>query len=87
MYDALQAFRKFGKSVPKDIMLCDFDDAPESRMVVPAFTTVHIHTQIIAFSAAQLLITRIREPSLDDCRVCTQTDLIRRESTGAVQSN
>lgn len=85
-YDALQALRKLGKSVPKDVMLCGFDDAPESRMVVPALTTVHIHTQIMAFSAAQLLITRIREPSLDYCRVYTQTDLIRRESTGTVQS-
>ncbi|MBR6377739.1 MAG: LacI family DNA-binding transcriptional regulator [Oscillospiraceae bacterium] len=86
-YDALQALRKLGKAVPEDVMLCGFDDAPESRMVVPALTTVHIHTQIMAFSAAQLLITRIREPSLDYCRVYTQTDLIRWESTGAVQAN
>ncbi|MBQ5467272.1 MAG: hypothetical protein IIT62_00045 [Oscillospiraceae bacterium] len=46
-----------------------------------------VHTQIMAFSAAQLLITRIREPPLDDCRVYTQTDLIRRESTGTVHSD
>ena len=83
-YDALQVLRRLGKRVPEDLMLCGFDDAPESRMVVPALTTVHIHTQAMAFSAAQLLLTRIREPSLDFRKVYTDTDLVLRESTGPV---
>ena len=83
-YDALQILRRLGKRVPEDLMLCGFDDAPESRMVVPALTTVHIHTQAMAFSAAQLLLTRIREPSLDFRKVYTDTDLVLRESTGLV---
>ena len=82
-FDAVHILRRLGKSVPEDVMLCGFDDAPESRMVLPALTTVHIHTQIMAFSAAQLLITRIKEPSLDYRRVYTVTDLVIRESTGA----
>ena len=84
-YDALQILRRLGKRVPEDLMLCGFDDAPESRMVVPALTTVHIHTQAMAFSAAQLLLTRIREPSLDFRRLYTETDLVLRESTGALK--
>ncbi len=80
-YDALQILRRLGKRVPEDLMLCGFDDAPESRMVVPALTTVHIHTQAMAFSAAQLLLTRIQEPSLDFRKVYTDTDLLLREST------
>lgn len=80
-YDALQILRRLGKRVPEDLMLCGFDDAPESRMVVPALTTVHIHTQAMAFSAAQLLLTRIREPSLDYRKLYTETDLVLREST------
>ena len=83
--DALQILRRLGKRVPEDLMLCGFDDAPESRMVVPALTTVHIHTQVMAFSAAQLLLTRIREPSLDFRKVYTETDLVLRESTGALR--
>ena len=86
-YDALQILRRLGKRVPEDLMLCGFDDAPESRMVVPALTTVHIHTQVMAFSAAQLLLTRIREPSLDFRKVYTETDLVLRESTGALRDN
>ena len=83
-YDALQSLRKLGKSVPEDVMLAGFDNAPESRMVVPALTTVHIHTQVMAFSAAQLLISRIREPSLDFRKVYTETTLVPRESTGTL---
>ena len=48
----------------------------------PTLTTVHIHTQIIAFSAVHLLISRIRQPSLDYRTIHTETNLIYRESTG-----
>lgn len=81
-FDTLQVLRRMGKSVPEDVMLCGFDDSPESRRVFPSLTTVHIHTQIMAFSATHLLISRIEEPSLDFRRVYTATDLVIRESTG-----
>ena len=80
--DVLQALRDIGKSVPKDVWLCGFDDSPESRLISPPLTTVHIHTQIMAFSAVQLLLSRIKEPNLDYRTIVTQTDLILRESTG-----
>ena len=80
--DAVQVLRRLGKSVPGDVAVCGFDDAAESRLCDPPLTTVHIHTQIMAFSAAQLLISRIREPSLDFRTVHTETELIYRESTG-----
>lgn len=79
--DVVQALRKLGRSVPRDVMLCGFDDAPESRIMTPTLTTVHIHTQVMAFSAAQLLISRIKEPAMDYRVVHTETELIYREST------
>ena len=78
--DAIRILKKLGKSVPEDVMICGFDDTAESRLVKPALTTVHIHTQIMAYTAAQMLISRIREPSLDFRRVYTQTDLMLRDS-------
>ena len=63
------------------LLMCGFDDSAESRNSRPPLTTIHIHTQVMAFSAVQLLMTRIKEPSLDYRIVHTQTDLIRREST------
>ena len=79
--DALQAFKKSGYSVPDDVSLCGFDDSPESKIVTPAFTTIHIHSQIMGFSAVNLLMTRINEPSLNYRTVHTETSLIYREST------
>lgn len=80
--DLMQALSAAGKRVPEDVRLCGFDDSAESRLCNPALTTVHIHTQIIAFSAVHLLISRIRQPSLDYRTIHTETDLIYRESTG-----
>ena len=80
--DVIQAVRELGKSVPEDVWVCGFDDAPESRFISPPLTTIHIHTQIMAFSAVHLLMSRIREPNLDYRVMHTQTDLIYRASTG-----
>ena len=80
-FDVLRILREQGRSVPEDVLLCGFDDAPVSRIVSPALTTVHIHTQIMAFAAVDLLVSRIKEPELDYRTVYTQTDLIYRDST------
>ena len=79
--DALQVLKKLGYSVPKDVYLIGFDDSPESRIITPAFTTIHIHSQIMGFSAVNLLMSRINEPSLNYRTVYTETTLIYREST------
>lgn len=79
--DAMQVLSARGIRIPGRVMFCGFDDSAESRASRPPLTTVHIHTQVMAFSAVQLLMSRLKEPSLD-CRIVhTQTDLIYREST------
>ena len=85
--DALRVLREMGKTVPDDIWLCGFDDSPESRMMTPPLTTIHIHTQIMTFSAVHLLMSRIKEPNLDYRAIHTQTELIWRESTGNIKLN
>ena len=80
--DALQALKKSGYSVPDDVWLCGFDDSPESKIVTPSLTTIHIHSQIMGFSAVNLLMSRISEPSLNYRTLHTETNLIYRESTG-----
>jgi LacI family transcriptional regulator len=79
--DAIRALFSIGKTVPEDVRLLGFDDSAESRLSRPTLSTIHIHTQIMAFTAVQLLMSRMREPSLDYRIVHTQTDLIEREST------
>lgn len=79
--DVLQVLRKMGKSVPEDVLLSGFDDAPESRIFTPTLTTVHIHTQVMAYAACSLLLSRIDEPELDYRTMYTEADLIYRDST------
>ena len=79
--DLIRALFSIGKTVPEDVGVLGFDDAPESRICRPPLSTIHIHTQIMAFSAVQMLMSRIKEPWLDYRIGHTQTDLIEREST------
>ena len=49
--------------------------------MTPTLTTVHIHTQVMAVMAIQLLLTRIDQPGLDYRIVHTETELIYRDSS------
>jgi len=79
--DTMHVFKELGISVPQDIYLCGFDDSPESKVTSPTLTTIHIHSQIMGFSAVHLLMSRIKEPSLNFRRIYTETSLIYRKST------
>lgn len=79
--DVLLVFKELGISVPKDVWLCGFDDSQESRIISPTLTTIHIHSQIMGFSAVHLLLSRIKDPSMNYRKVYTETSLIYREST------
>ena len=79
--DAMRVLRAHGWRIPEDVLISGFDDAPESRRSDPPLTTVHIHTQAMAFSAVHLLMSRIDQPSLDYRTIYTESELIRRAST------
>ena len=79
--DLFRGLFAIGKSVPEDVMILGFDNSPESRMLRPSLSTVHIHTQVMAISAIQLLLSRRNEPSMDTRTVHTETELILRDST------
>ena len=79
--DTLRGLHKLGLDVPRDVLLSGFDDSSESRSWMPSFTTIHIHTQSMAYNAMELLTSRMLEPTLEYRRVYTQTDLIYRQST------
>lgn len=79
--DLIRNLFTIGKSVPEDVLILGFDNSAESRIVRPNLSTVHIHTQVMALAAMQLLISRKNEPSLDARIVHTETELIYRDST------
>ena len=81
---AIDAMRFLGmndESALKKIRILGFDDSHESRIVYPPLSTVHIHSQVMAFSALHLLMTRMKEPSMEYRTIYVATDLVLREST------
>lgn len=79
--DLYNALGEKGYRVPEDVYVCGFDDSPESRIIQPPLTTIHIHSQIMGYSAVQLLLSRIKDPDLNYRTVYTETKLIYRRST------
>lgn len=78
--DLMLIFKEMGWSVPKDVLLCGFDDSPKAKLVQPPLTSIRIHSEIMGFSAIQLLLSRINEPELSFRTIYTETNLIYRES-------
>lgn len=83
-FDTLCVFKKLGISVPRDVRLCGFDDTIESKIITPSLTTVHICSDVMGESAAYLLMSRIKEPTLNYRTIHVQASPVYRESTGAV---
>ncbi len=77
----MQAMKRLGLSVPEDVMVAGFDNTPESAVVAPALTTVHIPGAEMGVRAAELLLRRIRTPDRTFSLSYLQTTPILREST------
>lgn len=75
------ALKKRGLSIPKDVMVTGFDDIPQSAMMDPALTTVHIPSTDIGRAAASVLLRRIENPELPYSRTRIMTTPVWREST------
>lgn len=79
--EAISTLGRLGVSVPGDVLVCGFDDSPNTSIAPLALTTVHIHVGSMVSSATRLLLSRIDEPGMDYRIVHTETELIYRDST------
>lgn len=79
--DLIRAMRARNVTVPQDIVVCGFDNAPESRIIEPALTTVHIYSNEMGIKAAEMLLSRIDHPSQPYQVSHIVTKPIIREST------
>lgn len=70
--------------VPEEVMVCGFDNAPESRIVEPHLTTVHIHRSEMGYLAAEMLLSRIDNPDRPPQVTHVKTIPVFRQSTGHV---
>lgn len=77
----LKALKYMNLSVPNDVLLCGFDNAPEAVILEPSLTTVKVPSSAMGFIAAELLLSRISHPDMPYRTTYVKTSVIYREST------
>ncbi len=82
----MRALKNGGLNVPADVRVCGFDDSPESRIVEPHLTTVHIFSSDMGVKAGEMLLSRIRNPRQPHQVTHLHTQPILRESTAGESS-
>lgn len=80
--DLIRALRRQGVRVPEDVFVTGFDNSAESRIIEPHLTTVNIPSSKMGYIAADLLLSRIREPETPYRIMYVRTEILFRESTG-----
>ncbi len=84
---ALEAVRRRGRKVPRDISVIGYDDIASAAHTVPPLTTVAADKQLLGAQAVWHLIERIRRPTMNcrDTRLAVR--LVERASTGRPRSS
>ncbi|GII31044.1 LacI family DNA-binding transcriptional regulator [Planotetraspora mira] len=77
---AMQTLRRAGRTVPGDVAVIGYDDAPVARHVTPALTTVRQPVEELATLAARLLLTALRDGGAPATDPVLPTELVVRES-------
>lgn len=83
----LRGVQAQGYKVPDDVALVGFNDLPFCQFVTPSLTTVVVDKYELGVRAADMLLSRIEQPSLRPQRVSLSIGLAVRESSGAWPSD
>lgn len=81
----IRILKELNIRIPDEIKVCGFDNAPESRIVEPHLTTVHIYRSEMGFLAAEMLLSRIQNPDRPPQVTHVKTTPVFRQSTGHTQ--
>jgi DNA-binding LacI/PurR family transcriptional regulator len=79
----LRALHHAGRSVPGDVSVIGFDDAPHSQFITPALTTVRLDFQGLGRSAFGLLRGQLESDFQAPEPTLAGPELVQRESAGS----
>ncbi|MCM0649243.1 LacI family DNA-binding transcriptional regulator [Clostridium swellfunianum] len=77
---AYKAIQEKGLRIPEDISIIGFNDISTAQYIVPALTTLRVHTEFISESAVNLLMERVKDGRKISKKVIVPTKLVIRES-------
>ncbi len=83
----MSALHDMGMEIPKDIMICGFDDTLAVNSVSPSLTTVRTPSTELGIMAAQLLLRRIENPQVPPSTTYLNTSVQFRQSTRRLPPN
>ncbi|WNS43967.1 LacI family DNA-binding transcriptional regulator [Paenibacillus sp. MMS20-IR301] len=80
----MKSLKNLGYSIPGQLVVCGFDNSPESSIIEPHLTTVHIYSIEMGVKAAEMLLSRIQTPEQPFQVSHIYTAPIIRESTPGI---
>jgi DNA-binding LacI/PurR family transcriptional regulator len=81
----LAALKARGIKVPGDVAVASIDDIPAASFMNPTLTTVRVPAQDFGRLAGEMLVKLVRGERPDPASVTLPTELVVRESSGAVR--
>ena len=81
----LRAAKQMGVRIPADLAIVCFDDFEWADLFHPGLTAIAQPTQAMGAQAAQLILSRLRDPSLPTRRVRLESTFMHRESCGCTE--
>jgi len=84
---AYKAISEAGLKIPEDISVVSYNDNTTAQFIVPALTTVKIHTEFMGETAVDLMIEKLKDERKIAKKVVTPTKLIKRDSCSSVNDN
>ena len=82
----INAFRKHGLKVPRDLSIVGFDNIPYGELAYPGLTTVDQHAGEMGAMAVRLLVEQIEQPDIVQYAVKLTPNLIQRQSVRTLSS-
>ena len=79
--DVMNALKSLNYKIPKDTLVCGFDNSLESRIVEPSLTTVNIPANDMGIIASNIILNRIKNKNLPFTTTYVDTNIIYRKST------
>ena len=79
--ELIMALDSFGINVPRDIKICAFDDVKYAKLLKVPLTTYRQPCIDLGISAVEIMISRIKNPTLAARKIILSGKLIQREST------
>lgn len=76
----IKTLKEMGYLIPNDISVCGFDNSIESRIIEPRLTTITIPSSEMGDIAANLLMSRIKDPSIPYTITHVKTSILYGDS-------